>query len=90
VIRGGSWNNDAQNCRAANRNNNPPDNRDNNLGFRLASAGQRPDVMCLRMRRLCHALTICPGPVPVHPDKQARPAAASRPVGSKTAAGQPY
>ena len=73
MIRGGSWNNDAQNCRAAIRNNNAPDNRDNNLGFRLASAGQRPDVMCLRMHCLCYALTICPGPVPVRPDKHNPP-----------------
>jgi len=36
VNRGGSWNNDAQNCRAANRNNNTPGTRNNNLGFRLA------------------------------------------------------
>jgi formylglycine-generating enzyme required for sulfatase activity len=36
VNRGGSWNNDARNCRAANRNRNDPDNRDNNLGFRVA------------------------------------------------------
>lgn len=35
VNRGGSWNNDAQNCRVANRNNNTPTNRNNNLGFRL-------------------------------------------------------
>ncbi len=35
VVRGGSWNNDAQNCRTANRNYNHPDNRNNNLGFRL-------------------------------------------------------
>ena len=35
MIRGGSWNNNAQNCRAANRNNNNPDNRNNNIGFRL-------------------------------------------------------
>ncbi|MBU4184729.1 MAG: hypothetical protein KKC23_00735 [Proteobacteria bacterium] len=35
--RGGSWNNNARNCRSANRNNNTPDNRNNNLGFRLAS-----------------------------------------------------
>lgn len=35
VIRGGSWNNNAENCRTANRNNNTPDNRNNNLGFRL-------------------------------------------------------
>jgi formylglycine-generating enzyme required for sulfatase activity len=36
VIRGGSWNNDAHNCRSAIRNHNEPDNRNNNLGFRLA------------------------------------------------------
>jgi hypothetical protein len=35
VNRGGSWNNNAQNCRTANRNNNTPDNRNNNIGFRL-------------------------------------------------------
>jgi len=35
VIRGGSWNNNARNCRSANRNNNNPDNRNNNNGFRL-------------------------------------------------------
>jgi len=37
VIRGGSWNNDAQNLRSANRNNNDPSNRNNNVGFRLVS-----------------------------------------------------
>ena len=37
VIRGGSWNNNARNCRSANRNNNNPDNRNNNNGFRLSS-----------------------------------------------------
>jgi formylglycine-generating enzyme required for sulfatase activity len=37
VNRGGSWNNNARNCRSANRNNNTPDNRNNNLGFRLSS-----------------------------------------------------
>ncbi|MDR0940880.1 MAG: SUMF1/EgtB/PvdO family nonheme iron enzyme [Bacteroidales bacterium] len=35
VNRGGSWNNNASNCRVANRNNNTPSNRNNNLGFRL-------------------------------------------------------
>ena len=35
--RGGSWNNNAHNCRTANRNNNTPDNRNNNIGFRLVS-----------------------------------------------------
>ncbi|MBR1466512.1 MAG: SUMF1/EgtB/PvdO family nonheme iron enzyme [Bacteroidaceae bacterium] len=36
VNRGGSWNNYVRNCRVANRNNNTPDNRNNNLGLRLA------------------------------------------------------
>jgi formylglycine-generating enzyme required for sulfatase activity len=35
VLRGGSWNNNAENCRSAYRNNNNPDNRNNNVGFRL-------------------------------------------------------
>ena len=35
VNRGGSWNNNAENCRSANRNRNTPDNRNNNLGFRV-------------------------------------------------------
>lgn len=37
--RGGSWNNNAGNCRAANRNNNTPSNRNDNIGFRLSSPG---------------------------------------------------
>ncbi|MFN6202865.1 MAG: SUMF1/EgtB/PvdO family nonheme iron enzyme [Acidobacteriota bacterium] len=37
VIRGGSWNNNADNCRSANRNRNTPGNRNNNVGFRLSS-----------------------------------------------------
>jgi hypothetical protein len=36
VLRGGSWNNNAINARAAYRNNNRPDNTNNNIGFRLA------------------------------------------------------
>jgi len=35
VLRGGSWDGDGQNCRSANRNNNGPDKRNNNIGFRL-------------------------------------------------------
>jgi len=38
VNRGGSWNNDARNCRCANRNNNWPGNENNNLGFRVSRA----------------------------------------------------
>jgi formylglycine-generating enzyme required for sulfatase activity len=36
MIRGGSWNNKPANLRVANRNRHKPDNRNNNLGFRLA------------------------------------------------------
>jgi hypothetical protein len=36
VLRGGSWNNNPQNLRAANRNRNAPANRNNNAGFRLS------------------------------------------------------
>ena len=36
--RGGNWNNNANNCRSANRNRNNPDNRNNNNGFRACSA----------------------------------------------------
>ena len=34
VNRGGSWNNNANNCRVGNRNNDNPDNANNNTGFR--------------------------------------------------------
>lgn len=36
VNRGGSWNNNAANCRSANRSYNTPSSRFNYLGFRLA------------------------------------------------------
>jgi len=35
LVRGGSWNNYARNCRSANRNRNRRDNRNNNIGFRV-------------------------------------------------------
>ncbi len=38
VLRGGSWINHAQNLRAAQRNANTPDNRNHNIGLRLAGA----------------------------------------------------
>lgn len=41
VNRGGSWNNNARNCRSANRNRNDPGNRNNNLGFRVLAAAQQ-------------------------------------------------
>ena len=35
MVRGGSWNNNRHNARCAYRNDNDPDNRNNNLGFRV-------------------------------------------------------
>jgi hypothetical protein len=35
VVRGGSWNNNQDNARAAYRNRNHPSNRNNNIGFRV-------------------------------------------------------
>ena len=37
VKRGGSWNNNADNCTSSNRNNDNPSNSNNNNGFRLVS-----------------------------------------------------
>lgn len=36
MIRGGSWNNSAENCRASSRNYNDPANSNNNIGLRVA------------------------------------------------------
>lgn len=51
VNRGGSWNNDAANCRTANRNTNEPTN---NNGFRLAlnSAGKEASALRLRTEQI--------------------------------------
>ncbi len=38
MVRGGSWNSNARNCRAAYRNAIHRENRNDNLGFRLARA----------------------------------------------------
>jgi len=37
-IRGGAFNNDANNLAASNRNNNNPTNQNHNIGFRVASS----------------------------------------------------
>ncbi len=38
VVRGGGWNNNSNNARAANRNRNEPTNRNDNNGFRVVVA----------------------------------------------------
>ena len=41
-LRGGSWNNNSDNARAAHRNNNHPANRNNNVGFRVVVVRPTP------------------------------------------------
>ncbi|MBF2052019.1 MAG: SUMF1/EgtB/PvdO family nonheme iron enzyme [Candidatus Sericytochromatia bacterium] len=57
VNRGGSWNNNARNARSAYRNNNTPDNRNNNLGFRLVRGQSKPVKPYSRMRLPCALMT---------------------------------
>ncbi|MEI7940709.1 MAG: SUMF1/EgtB/PvdO family nonheme iron enzyme [Verrucomicrobiota bacterium] len=38
MLRGGSWNNSADNARCAYRNRNNPDNRNRNIGFRVVAS----------------------------------------------------
>ncbi|MDX9869071.1 MAG: SUMF1/EgtB/PvdO family nonheme iron enzyme [Kiritimatiellia bacterium] len=69
--RGGSWNNTASNCRSANRNNNTPSNRNNNIGFRLVS------IMPCTGQARSHPLP----PVPRRGgDEQAQPRTAGNPA----------
>ena len=42
MVRGGSFNNNRNNVRCAYRNNNNPDNRNENIGFRVVSHGFQP------------------------------------------------
>ncbi|MBK8538762.1 MAG: SUMF1/EgtB/PvdO family nonheme iron enzyme [Ardenticatenia bacterium] len=42
VLRGGSWNNNPDNARASYRNNNHPNNRNRNIGFRVVLAAHAP------------------------------------------------
>ncbi len=54
VLRGGSWNNNPQNCRSAYRNRNNPDNRNDHRGFRVLLHFQRPGTRrgCARNSRV--------------------------------------
>lgn len=64
VVGGGSWNNDnTGNFRSAYRNNNKPDNRNNNNGFRCAStlnAGVRSSTEAGARTRESRLLPGCP------------------------------
>ena len=50
MLRGGSFNNQSSNVRSANRNNNQPTNRNNNIGFRPSSTLRQ--ATCLPCRNL--------------------------------------
>lgn len=43
MLRGGSYNNNARNCRSAYRNNNDARNLNNNVGFRVVVSASTPD-----------------------------------------------
>lgn len=64
VIRGGNWNNNAQNCRSANRNNNNPNNSNNNIGFRPVNSWQSREagVQGRRPGAPGHDQAVCPVP----------------------------
>ena len=64
VIRGGNWNNNAQNCRSANRNNNNPNNSNNNIGFRPVNSWHRREVGVQGRRPGAqgHDQAVCPVP----------------------------
>ncbi len=57
VLRGGSFNNNRQNVRAARRNRNNPNNRNDNNGFRVVLAHN--SLFLKNPRGLC-AFGICP------------------------------
>jgi len=50
VLRGGSWNNNQHNARAAYRNRNNPNNRNNNIGFRVVRVPRLRPPSRARMR----------------------------------------
>jgi formylglycine-generating enzyme required for sulfatase activity len=64
VYRGGSWGDPARDCRSANRNNDAPGNRNDNLGFHLLSTWWRQRVRFTDRARVPWP---CPGchPAPV-------------------------
>jgi hypothetical protein len=55
VLRGGAWNNNEDNARCAYRNRNNADNRNNNVGFRLAESFCPASSRGSEMRRVMSA-----------------------------------
>ncbi|MDW7679882.1 MAG: hypothetical protein SCK70_04920 [bacterium] len=66
MLRGGSWNNNANNCRVANRNRNNPDNSNNNNGFRVVQYSLNNRSQSPHERIIRSVLTVNPsGVIPV-------------------------
>ncbi|MFZ5919062.1 MAG: hypothetical protein ACOYZ7_19180 [Chloroflexota bacterium] len=57
MVRGGSWNNNRNNARCANRNRNNPNNWNNNLGLRVAVSHVFPCPPEIPPGSLCRART---------------------------------
>jgi formylglycine-generating enzyme required for sulfatase activity len=51
VLRGGAWNNNQRNARSAYRNDNHPDNRNDNIGFRVAVSHDSHEPPEMRLGR---------------------------------------
>jgi len=64
VNRGGSWNSDASNLQASNRNTNSRSNRNNNLGARCVSSGSARRAVVKAAAPVRKAMTMRPSPVP--------------------------
>src|SRR5262249_17303742 len=99
VLRGGSFNNTAQNVRSANRNNNAPANRNNNNGFRPASTLRRTTVfvrpesagrLTLRSVPGCkvQVTALCRAVLGRPGQRKRRPGGSGRPHGSKAPPGR--
>ena len=69
VLRGGSFNNNPQRLRSTNRNRNTPDNRNNNIGFRVSSTTlccfsvDTPVLAALRSHQPCRVQSTVARPV---------------------------
>jgi hypothetical protein len=67
ALRGGNFNNTARNVRCANRNDNDPDNRNDNNGFRVVVSTLASCRNCPPERKLLRAEAnggVCPWPRP--------------------------
>jgi hypothetical protein len=83
VNRGGSWNNNANNCRVANRNNNNnPSNSNNNIGFPGGSQLRPPVLDGTRLSEGLNRPLSCSHPSTGRDEMNKRPPGASRPAGA--------